>query len=133
MANSLWSRSGLHQNSRSRNPQPLGNSSAQRPWSGSCAHVTLRRTRSYYFFLRFLVGLPLRLVLAILRSSCLLIDLYIPRESPSSDEGERSPRLAASAAPAAICCFFDFAGIQKYFAYQMRNGLLQVAALRQKK
>jgi len=25
---------------------------------------------------------------------------------------ERLPRLAASAAPAAICCFFDFAGIQ---------------------
>jgi hypothetical protein len=25
-----------------------------------------------------------------------------------------SPRLAASAAPAAICCFFDFAGILGY-------------------
>jgi hypothetical protein len=26
---------------------------------------------------------------------------------------ERLPRFAASAAPAAICCFFDFAGIHK--------------------
>jgi hypothetical protein len=28
------------------------------------------------------------------------------------------PRFAASAAPAAICCFFDFAGIHEYFARQ---------------
>jgi hypothetical protein len=33
------------------------------------------------------------------------------------------PRLAASAAPAAICCFFDFAGIHKEFARQPGNGL----------
>jgi hypothetical protein len=39
-----------------------------------------------------------------------------------SDDTERLPRFAASAAPAAICCFFDFAGIQKQFASQMRNG-----------
>jgi hypothetical protein len=52
------------------------------------------------------------LVLAILRSSALLIDLYIPREAPLSDDLERFPRFAESAAPAAICCFFDFAGIQ---------------------
>jgi hypothetical protein len=26
---------------------------------------------------------------------------------------ERLPRFAASAAPAAICCFFDFAGIHE--------------------
>jgi hypothetical protein len=55
------------------------------------------------------------LVLAIRRSSALLIDLYIPREAPLSEDFERLPRLAASAAPAAICCFFDFAGIQKRF------------------
>jgi hypothetical protein len=30
-----------------------------------------------------------------------------------------SPRLAASAAPAAICCFFDFAGI---LGYRTRGG-----------
>jgi hypothetical protein len=61
--------------------------------------------------LRERVGLPLRLVLAILRSSDRLIDLYIPRDAPLSDDLERWPRLAAKAAPAAICCFLDFAGI----------------------
>jgi hypothetical protein len=82
----------------------------------------------------FLVGFPLRLVLAILRSSALLIDLYIPREAPLSDDLERLPRLAESAAPAAICCFFDFAGIQKGFASQSRNGFISVAAnFRQKR
>lgn len=39
------------------------------------------------------------------------MDLYIPRDAPFSLEGETFPRLAESAAPAAICCFFDFAGI----------------------
>jgi hypothetical protein len=67
-------------------------------------------------FLRDLVGLPLRLVFAMRRNSALLIDLYIPRDAPLSDFLERFPRFAASAAPAAICCFFDFAGIQQYFA-----------------
>jgi hypothetical protein len=38
---------------------------------------------------RFLFGFPLRLVLAILRSSALLIDLYIPREAPFNDDLER--------------------------------------------
>jgi hypothetical protein len=76
---------------------------------------------------RFLVGFPLRLVLAILRSSFLLIDLYIPLEAPFRDDFERFPRFAASAAPAAICCFFDFAGIQNNFARRLRNGLLQLA------
>lgn len=64
-----------------------------------------------YLFLR--VGFPLRFVLAILRSSALLIDLYMLREAPLSDDLERLPRFAESAAPAAICCFFDFAGIPK--------------------
>jgi len=36
-------------------------------------------------------------------------------DAPRSDDFERFPRLAASAAPAAICCFFDFAGITKMF------------------
>jgi hypothetical protein len=57
------------------------------------------------------VGFPLRFVFAILRSSLLLIDLAIWRDAPLSDDLERLPRFAASAAPAAICCFFDFAGI----------------------
>ena len=60
----------------------------------------------------FLVGLPFRLVLAILRSSALLIDSYIPLDAPRREDFLPSPLLAANAAPAAICCFFDFAGIQ---------------------
>jgi hypothetical protein len=65
----------------------------------------------FYHFLLLRVGLPLRFVLAILRSSVLLIDFAIWRDAPLSDDLERLPRFAASAAPAAICCFFDFAGI----------------------
>jgi hypothetical protein len=57
------------------------------------------------------VGFPLRFVFAILRSSLLLIDFAIWRDAPLRDDLERLPRFAASAAPAAICCFFDFAGI----------------------
>jgi hypothetical protein len=84
--------------------------------------------------LRFRVGFPLRFVFAILRSSALLIDLYMLREAPLSEDFERFPRLAASAAPAAICCFFDFAGIHKQFASQLRIGFVHAAApLRQKK
>jgi hypothetical protein len=33
-----------------------------------------------------------------------------------SDDFFVSPRLAASAAPAAICCFLDFAGIRLIYA-----------------
>src|SRR5438105_749665 len=56
------------------------------------------------------------------------------RDGPLSDDLERLPRLAESAAPAAICCFFDFAGIQKGFASQSRIGFISVAAnFRQKK
>ena len=68
-----------------------------------------------YLRFRFRVGNFLRLALAIRRSSALLIDLYIPLDAPRSDFLERLPRLAASAAPAAICCFLDFAGITKIF------------------
>jgi hypothetical protein len=72
--------------------------------------------------------------LAILRSSALLIDLYIPLEAPLSYDFDRFPRLAASAAPAAICCFCDFAGIHKGFVSELRIGFVQAAAtLRQKK
>jgi hypothetical protein len=47
---------------------------------------------------------------------------------------ERFPRFAASAAPAAICCVFDFAGIQTDFVSQTRTGFTSIAAnLRQKK
>jgi hypothetical protein len=70
------------------------------------------------------VGFPLRFVFAILRSSLLLIELAIWREAPLSDDFERFPRLAASAAPAAICCFFDFAGIHESFASKGRDGFI---------
>jgi hypothetical protein len=68
-----------------------------------------------YLRFRFLVGRFFRLVLATLRSSLRLIDLYMLLDAPRSDDFDRLPRLAASAAPAAICCFFDFAGITKIF------------------
>ena len=57
------------------------------------------------------MGFPLRFVFAIFRSSLSLIELAIWRDAPLSDDLERLPRFAESAAPAAICCFFDFAGI----------------------
>ena len=80
------------------------------------------------------MGFPLRLVLAILRSSALLIDLYIAREAPFSDDTLRLRRFAASAAPAAICCFFDFAGIHKEFGSHLRIGFVSApSTLRQKK
>ena len=67
----------------------------------------------FYLFLLLRVGFPLRFVFAIFRSSLSLIELAIWRDAPLSDDLEFLPRFAASAAPAAICCFFDFAGIQK--------------------
>jgi hypothetical protein len=53
----------------------------------------------------------LRVVFAMRRSSFSLIDLTMSREAPLRLDFDRSPRLAASAAPAAICCFLDFAGM----------------------
>ena len=67
----------------------------------------------FYLFLLLRVGFPLRFVFAIRRSSLSLIDLAIWFDAPLSDALERLPRFAASAAPAAICCFFDFAGIHR--------------------
>ena len=64
---------------------------------------------------RLRVGRLLRLVLAILRNSLsLMLEAMeaMPREAPRSDDLDVFPRLAANAAPAAICCFFfDFAGM----------------------
>src|SRR5207248_6077174 len=68
-----------------------------------------------YLRLRLRVGRFLRLVLATLRRSFRLIDLWMLLDAPRSDDFDRLPRLAASTAPAAICCFFDFAGITKIF------------------
>ena len=39
------------------------------------------------------------------------MDDAIPREAPRSDDLDLLPRFAASAAPAAICCFLDLAGM----------------------
>jgi hypothetical protein len=58
----------------------------------------------------------LRFVFAILRSSLWLIELAIFFDAPFNEDFERLPRLAASAAPEAIRCFLDFAGIHKEFA-----------------
>lgn len=62
----------------------------------------------YYFFF---VGRCLRLVDAISSSWRFDIDSAIWRDAPFNDFLLRSPRLAESAAPAAICCFFDCAGM----------------------
>src|SRR5438876_10259135 len=51
----------------------------------------------------FLLGRPLRLVSANSSSCFSLIDSYISREAPLSSLFLISPRLAASAAPAAFC------------------------------
>jgi hypothetical protein len=56
-------------------------------------------------------GLPLRLVEAIARNSFSLIELAIDFDAPFSSPLLFSPRLADSAAPAAICCALDFAGM----------------------
>src|SRR5262249_56629494 len=63
--------------------------------------------RAYALRLR---GSPRRLVLANSRNCCSLIVSTISREAPLRLSFERSPRLAASAAPPAIRCFFDLAG-----------------------
>jgi hypothetical protein len=41
------------------------------------------------------------------------MDLNMLLEAPLREDLLLFPRLAARAAPAAICCFFDFAGIGK--------------------
>jgi hypothetical protein len=73
----------------------------------------IKPPRNVYLPLLFCKGFPLRFVFAILRSSLSLIELAIWRDAALSDDLERLPRFADSAAPAAICCFFDFAGIHK--------------------
>ncbi len=56
-------------------------------------------------------GFPLRLVDANSSSSCSLIELYISFAAPLRLLGLVSPRLAASAAPAAFCWAADLAGM----------------------
>ena len=68
----------------------------------------------YFFFfeeLAFFVGSFFRLVPANSLSCFSLIDFAICFDAPLRDDFEVSPRFAARAAPAAICCFLDLAGI----------------------
>jgi hypothetical protein len=69
------------------------------------------RDSEAYFF-RF--GSFLRFVLAMSRSCFSDIDFAICFEAPFRLDFFRSPRFAANAAPAAICCFFERAGISVY-------------------
>jgi hypothetical protein len=91
-------------------PQILIAAVIQGSWRGKKCNHTIWLIRHLFFF--FLAGLPFRLVLAILRSSALLIDSYMPLDAPLREDFLPLPLFAANAAPAAICCFFDFAGIQ---------------------
>lgn len=59
----------------------------------------------------FFVGSFFRLVLAMSCSSFSLMDLTMLLEAPLREDLLRLPRLADNAAPAAICCFLDFAGM----------------------
>ncbi len=63
------------------------------------------------FIHRFFDGAFLRLVLAKSLSWFSDIDFSICFEAPLRLDFGRFPRFAANAAPAAICCFFDLAGI----------------------
>jgi hypothetical protein len=53
------------------------------------------------------------------------MDFAISFDAPFKLDFGFSPRLAANAAPAAICCFFDFAGIQS--DRRVRNGRIYIA------
>ena len=54
-------------------------------------------------------------------SSFSLIDSAICFDAPLRLDLLRSPRLAESAAPAAICCFFDFAGMSGFRAARLER------------
>ena len=60
-----------------------------------------------------------------MRNSLVLIDRYMPRDAPLSELLLRFPRFADKAAPAAICCFLDLAGIvlcfETAYSHHMRH------------
>src|SRR5262249_43041558 len=60
------------------------------------------------------------------RNCCSFSVSAISREAPLRLAFERSPRFAASAAPAAICCFFDLAGMTS--SWQPTSGARPKAA-----
>src|SRR2546429_7339699 len=76
------------------------------------SRTRFRTVSRVFYFERFFFGRLFRLVLAKSLSCFSLIDSAICLEAPLSDDFDFSPRFAASAAPAAICCFLDFAGIR---------------------
>jgi hypothetical protein len=59
----------------------------------------------------FFAGSFLRFALASSASCFSLIDSTMLFDAPLSEDFDFSPRFAESAAPAAICCFLDLAGI----------------------
>ena len=74
-----------------------------------------------HFFFEACSGLPLRLVEAKSSSWLSLMDWYIDLAGPFRSLTFCSPRLAASAAPAAFCCDFDLAGIARLHTWTMRT------------
>jgi hypothetical protein len=76
----------------------------------NCLSATFPERATYFFF----VGSFLRLVFARSRSCFSDIDSAIFLEGPFKLDFFCSPRLAAKAAPAAFCCFFERAGIPLY-------------------
>jgi hypothetical protein len=63
----------------------------------------------------FFVGSFFLFVFASFSSCFALIDFAICFEAPRSDPLDFLPRLADRAAPAAICCFLDLAGIRDIY------------------
>jgi hypothetical protein len=85
-----------------------------------------RTASSAFYFERSFLGKLFRLVLAKSLSCFSLIDSAICLDAPLSDDFDFSPRLAASAAPAVICCFLDLAGILLYsFARNVARGFMR--------
>ena len=67
--------------------------------------------RELAVLLRLRVGSFLRFTDASSSNCPSLMDFTMLLDAPRSEDFDFSPRFAASAAPAAICCFFDLAGI----------------------
>ena len=80
------------------------------------------RDDELFFAPAALRGSFLRLVLASSSSCFLLIDSAICLEAPRSDDFDLPPSFADNAAPAAICCFLDFAGIKAGYERRVSSG-----------
>ena len=75
--------------------------------------------RELAVLLRFRVGSFLRFTEASSSNCPSLMDFTMLFEAPLSEDLDFSPRFAASAEPAAICCFFDLAGIPQLRAARL--------------